>query len=81
VNFIVWINRYGDIISSTGELSRDDRKILELLILKKGREMEWDKRSQEIRKALENDRLARMRVCFSFQFTKSKHVRIFKTPT
>jgi hypothetical protein len=49
-------------ISSTTELSRDDRKIIELLILKKGRQLEWDKKSQEIRKALEKDRISKMRV-------------------
>jgi hypothetical protein len=38
------------------DLSFEDRKIMECMILKRGKELEWDKKSQEMRKLLEQER-------------------------
>lgn len=55
------IVRYGDILDSP-DLSLEDRKIMECMILKRGKEMEWEKKSQEMRKLLEKERTQRWTV-------------------
>ncbi|CAG7838619.1 unnamed protein product [Allacma fusca] len=48
-------------LPTRANLSEEDRKILECLALKKGRALEWDKKSQEVRKKLEREQLRRCR--------------------
>jgi len=56
------ICRYGGMIASRNDLSRDDKKILELLIRRKGKDAEWGKKSEELRKAIEDDKISYCRV-------------------
>jgi len=58
--------RQYDSILNSPELSPEDRKICERLILKKGKDLEWQWNSQELRKLIEKDRTRRYEVSFLF---------------
>ncbi|CAL8107401.1 unnamed protein product [Orchesella dallaii] len=55
-----YFKRYDDILSAS-PMSEEDRKIMERLILKRAKMLEWERQSQELREILEVDRMKKYR--------------------